>query len=373
MKRPAVLEDLQAHEVAWLRDHARQVHLDAGEVLFEQGAQARSLFLVLEGELEVWREHGGTRMRVATAGPDEVIGELAFLDDQPRSATVQATTPSRLAELQAADLERAPEGSLLPRVLAAAARAHAERLRRANDLGIETLKAQLQESEDKRRLSVLLVTVISLSSAYSYALGLLQHVRGAPLLLASLAVAVGAAVGAALFIRASGHPRARFGLTLEGSWAACRAALLWAAVAVPLATALKALGLALVPAWAGLPLLAAPPPLQLPLLLGAALAYLLSALVQEFAARSFLHSAFELLLPGPRAGLAALLLSNLVFSTFHHHYNLGFSLLTFFGGLVFGAYWRRHPNLLGVSLLHWIVGSWVMDGLGLFTLPGFAL
>jgi CRP/FNR family transcriptional regulator, cyclic AMP receptor protein len=78
-----------------LREIARiteELCVDEGTVLIREGEQGRELFVVVSGQLEVYR-HGEV---VAFIGPGEVAGEMALLSSKPRSATVTAATDSQL-------------------------------------------------------------------------------------------------------------------------------------------------------------------------------------------------------------------------------------------------------------------------------------
>jgi CRP-like cAMP-binding protein len=78
-----------------LRDIAlitEELSVDAGTVLIREGERGRDLFVVVRGQLEVYRD-GDT---VASIGPGEVAGEMALLSAKPRSATVTAATDSYL-------------------------------------------------------------------------------------------------------------------------------------------------------------------------------------------------------------------------------------------------------------------------------------
>jgi CRP/FNR family cyclic AMP-dependent transcriptional regulator len=61
----------------------------AGKVLTKEGQHGYEFFIVLEGEVEVRQ---GDRV-IATRGPGEYVGEIALLDNRPRTATVVAATP----------------------------------------------------------------------------------------------------------------------------------------------------------------------------------------------------------------------------------------------------------------------------------------
>jgi signal transduction histidine kinase len=77
----------------------KPVHLKAGEILMKEGTPGGSLFLLLDGEFEVTKMSGQQEVKIALRGPGEVFGEISILDRAPRSATLRATQPSSLLEL----------------------------------------------------------------------------------------------------------------------------------------------------------------------------------------------------------------------------------------------------------------------------------
>ena len=72
-----------------------EVDVPAGKVLTEQGKSGGEFFIVVSGEAEVKRD-GAV---VDTIKPGEFFGEIALLDNGPRTATVTSTTPMRLMVL----------------------------------------------------------------------------------------------------------------------------------------------------------------------------------------------------------------------------------------------------------------------------------
>ena len=70
--------------------------LMAGQVLIEQGALDRTLYIVESGQLSVHYKDGKERVRLAIVGPGSAVGEGAFFTRGPRSATVQAAGPSKI-------------------------------------------------------------------------------------------------------------------------------------------------------------------------------------------------------------------------------------------------------------------------------------
>jgi CRP/FNR family transcriptional regulator, cyclic AMP receptor protein len=110
--------------------------LVAGETLIASGAADRSLYIVVDGALEVLLAGARGRWRqIARVNAGSVIGELSFFDGEARSALVRALTPVRVAELRPdefADLAISrPDLALM--VAMDLGRVLAQRLRRAQN------------------------------------------------------------------------------------------------------------------------------------------------------------------------------------------------------------------------------------------------
>ena len=78
----------------------------AGATMFHEGDEAREMFVVISGEVEVLKHsRRGTDSRVAVLGPGDWFGEMSLVDVQPRSATVRTLAPARLLRIAASDLD----------------------------------------------------------------------------------------------------------------------------------------------------------------------------------------------------------------------------------------------------------------------------
>ena len=89
-----------------------------GDILVREGEMGESLMIVLEGLLVAHvRTKMGTEEEVARLGPGEVVGEMAFLDSEPRSATVSAPNGAKVLDFTRAALATLRRDA--PRVAAA--------------------------------------------------------------------------------------------------------------------------------------------------------------------------------------------------------------------------------------------------------------
>jgi CRP-like cAMP-binding protein len=90
-----LFEGLSADELHRVGELVDQVDAEEGAILTEQGKPGQKCYVIIEGTAAV--VVGGERL--TTLGPGELVGEMALIDNRPRSATVRATTPMKLLSL----------------------------------------------------------------------------------------------------------------------------------------------------------------------------------------------------------------------------------------------------------------------------------
>jgi small-conductance mechanosensitive channel/CRP-like cAMP-binding protein len=71
-----------------------------GEVIVQEGAEGESLYVVLQGTVEVRKQLESQQVVVRQLGMNEVFGEMTLFLDAPRSATVRAMDECRLLEVE---------------------------------------------------------------------------------------------------------------------------------------------------------------------------------------------------------------------------------------------------------------------------------
>lgn len=73
--------------------------LKKGEILFAEGENSRAMYLLKSGMIRLYKKKGDANIELATVHAGEVIGELAFLDGNPRSASAEALTECNMVEI----------------------------------------------------------------------------------------------------------------------------------------------------------------------------------------------------------------------------------------------------------------------------------
>ena len=78
---------------------AEPLTLSRGSVLIAEGDQSRPLFLLQSGSLSVSQRTDNGEKSLGTIEPGDVVGEIAFVDKRPRSATVTVDEDAVLLKL----------------------------------------------------------------------------------------------------------------------------------------------------------------------------------------------------------------------------------------------------------------------------------
>jgi uncharacterized membrane protein len=121
----SLFEHLEESDREQLAGFIHERHLAAGETLFKTGEPGESLYVVRSGEVELFiNDTAGQKIVLAIADAGELFGELALLDQGPRTATAVAVGETHLLALKRHDLlllfQKSPAAAL--RVLAAMSR-----------------------------------------------------------------------------------------------------------------------------------------------------------------------------------------------------------------------------------------------------------
>ena len=74
-------------------------HLKKGEVLVKEGESSSAMYWVQSGTLRLYKKKGQGYIELGVVHSGEVVGEMSFLDNQPRSASVEALQPCDVVEI----------------------------------------------------------------------------------------------------------------------------------------------------------------------------------------------------------------------------------------------------------------------------------
>ena len=107
LARVPVFETLVEEDLARVAEVCIPRHFGAGEVVFHEGDESDTCYVVRSGHARAIREHtDGRSITLANFGPGDIFGELAMFDYERRSATIEAAEPMEAIAILATDMRR---------------------------------------------------------------------------------------------------------------------------------------------------------------------------------------------------------------------------------------------------------------------------
>jgi CRP-like cAMP-binding protein len=106
------------------------LNLEAGNYLMREGEESNEMYYLSSGTLGVFKRKGDAEQQIGTIYSGELVGEMSFIDGEPRSATVKALGECELKVIPKDALQRYLSGQ--PKWYKALVQTLLDRLRRAN-------------------------------------------------------------------------------------------------------------------------------------------------------------------------------------------------------------------------------------------------
>jgi hypothetical protein len=104
----------------------------AGEIIIEEGDEGSWAFVILSGRVTVIKRVGSEEIYLTTMETGQVFGEMALIEDRPRSATVKAETNIKLRVIDRQQFNKLLKEN--PSTLIPIMKSLFERLRQASEL-----------------------------------------------------------------------------------------------------------------------------------------------------------------------------------------------------------------------------------------------
>jgi signal transduction histidine kinase len=107
LRRTRLFKGLTDDEIRLVAESCAEEEKDAGDIIFVEGSTADRFYIVMEGRVEVWKNYYDPKPDLlAVHGSGRFFGEMALIDELPRSATVVAKERTLLLYLYRDDFRR---------------------------------------------------------------------------------------------------------------------------------------------------------------------------------------------------------------------------------------------------------------------------
>ncbi len=107
LRRVPVFETLGDDDLARVAQVAVPRRFGAGQVVFREGDESNTCYVVRSGRARAVTEHSdGRSITLANFGPGDIFGELAMFDNERRSATVETLEDTEVIAILGGDMRR---------------------------------------------------------------------------------------------------------------------------------------------------------------------------------------------------------------------------------------------------------------------------
>jgi len=150
LKNVYFFKELNDDDIRKIQSVCHEKKYNAGEVIFKEGSKADRFYIILDGSVEVWKDYDLPKGDIlAQHGTGKLFGEMALIDDLPRSATVIAKVPTTLLYINRDDFHRiiTENSSIALSIM----RSVSLMVRKSNETFIEGLRERNEELEKAYR------------------------------------------------------------------------------------------------------------------------------------------------------------------------------------------------------------------------------
>ncbi|MBM2809743.1 MAG: Cyclic nucleotide-binding protein [Chloroflexi bacterium] len=112
LRRAEIFENVSEADLDKIGDLLKERRYRENQVLFKQGDPGDALFLVADGRIKVSIQDGAEERVLAFYGANQVLGEMALLTGEPRSAAAMAVSDTRVLALPKQDFDTYLSGNV---------------------------------------------------------------------------------------------------------------------------------------------------------------------------------------------------------------------------------------------------------------------
>lgn len=144
-----------------------------GEVLIREGERGDCAYVLESGSVEVLMSREGKLLQIGTRGAGSIIGEMAMIDDKPRTATVRAIEDCKVMEISRDDFSRRVEAAdpVLQRVIQVIMTRYRDMIGRSRFIQVSPpLAGDVEDTENKDKLHDIALGTIKIHNELKEAL-----------------------------------------------------------------------------------------------------------------------------------------------------------------------------------------------------------
>lgn len=146
LKKVYFFKDLSDAAIKKMVNVCHKTLVEDGHIIFLEGEKADRFYIVIGGAVEVWKDYNKQNAEMlAVHGPGHLFGEMALIDDKPRSATIVAGTNTKLLYINRKDFHKIIRENVT--IALSIMKSVSSMVRKSNESYVENLREQNVELE----------------------------------------------------------------------------------------------------------------------------------------------------------------------------------------------------------------------------------
>lgn len=222
-----LLNGLTDKQIGFLRSFVQELTLTPGDCVIQENEKSNDIYFIVSGSCDVVKTSpSGSQFVIEQLNEGDVFGEVAFIDDKPRSSTIRANTLSMLLKLSVSELEKTGKwldfdyflrGSTFNKLMENVIIESASKIRKTNLKFLDTLKSKINHAELQNDFGAFFVFIITFFSTYNLILSIFSFKKAiySPFELVSFSIILLACT--MFFVVKRNIPLASVGITLKNS------------------------------------------------------------------------------------------------------------------------------------------------------------
>jgi signal transduction histidine kinase len=146
LKKVYFFQELPDQQIRKIQQVCHQIEYNPGDIIFEEGSQADRFYIVADGAVEVWKDYKlPEKDLLAVHEQGHLFGEMALIDELPRSATVLVKEPTRLFYIDRDDFHTIIRDN--SKIAISILKSVSDMVRKSNDYFVDNLRERARELE----------------------------------------------------------------------------------------------------------------------------------------------------------------------------------------------------------------------------------
>jgi CRP-like cAMP-binding protein/membrane protease YdiL (CAAX protease family) len=364
-----IAKDLSSLELDLLYQLNKILYLDAQTIVFTESESTRDIYFIFKGEVEIlkWDKGQHLQLTIGKIKQGEMFGEMSFLDGEPRSSSIKTIKPSILIELSYEMIFQKMDDpavkNIYNKIIQNIAITNTQRLRVSNKNYVQSLRTEIDQLSVQNSSGFLFISIIFIMGLANIADTIILkssiNVHSVPF---SWSFLMGIFIPILFIAKKINHTLDDLGVTLS-KWKK--------SVSEGLIISGGLLSFLFFGYWIYTLIEPTAPSLiyvithPLKRLDFSAYIYIIHCYIQEFIARGTIQSSLLKFMGTNTRPSEAVIVASFLFGFFHSSRGVEAVVVAFLASLFFGFIYIRTNNLLGVSIVHYVVGIVAIHYLGL--------